>query len=215
MRDLRGRQIEITEPRVDIASPYAGCRPRRWLARNSTLQPPSETSSDCAKRSETHQLWLGTALQQAWHKNRTSCGRRIKPGVWPARSTRRSSSPWVVPRRRPRLWLEPCRVLFGECITGNRLRCTATRLAPASAHAEPDVPGICSIVGALAACAAAGPQGATGCSGVAGLPWLGADYGSVRGGSRLSALLCPGVLRSLRSGGRPREALCSGPARCG
>ena len=75
------------------------------------------------------QLWLGTALQQA-HKNRTSCGRRIKPGVWPARSTRRSSSPWGVPRRRPRLWLELCRVLFDECVTGNRLRCTATRPSP-------------------------------------------------------------------------------------
>jgi hypothetical protein len=36
----------------------------------------------------------------------------------------------VVPRRRPRLWLEPCRVLFDECVTGNRLRCTATRPSP-------------------------------------------------------------------------------------
>src|SRR6516225_3299270 len=50
-----------------------------------------------SKHSETHQLWLGMGLPQAPDKNRTWCGRRIKPGAWPAR---RSSSPWMVPGRR-------------------------------------------------------------------------------------------------------------------
>jgi hypothetical protein len=65
-------------------------------------------------------------------QSRTSCGRRIKRRAWPARSTRRSSSPLVVPARRPRRWLEPCRALFDECVTGNRLRCTATRPNPST-----------------------------------------------------------------------------------
>jgi hypothetical protein len=83
-----------------------------------------------SKHSGTHQLWLGTGLPQALDKNRTSCGRRIKPGAWLARSTRRSSSPWAVPRRRPRRWPKPCRALSGECVAGNRPRCTATRPSP-------------------------------------------------------------------------------------
>ena len=42
--------------------------------------------------------WYGfaAAVAQAPHPS----GRRIKPGAWPARSTRRSSSPWVVPATR-------------------------------------------------------------------------------------------------------------------
>ena len=80
-----------------------------------------------SKHSETHPLWLGTALQRASHKNRSSSGRRIKPGALPARSTRRSSSLSVVPATRPKLWAETCRALFGECTSGNRLRSTATR----------------------------------------------------------------------------------------
>ncbi len=75
--------------------------------------------------SETHQLWLGTAPRRAI-KNRTSCGPRIRPGAWPARSTRRSSSPWDAPSTPPKLWLEPCPVLSDGCTTGNRHRCTAT-----------------------------------------------------------------------------------------
>ena len=51
------------------------------------------SSPALSKHSETHRLWLGTGLRQAAHQNRTSCGRRIKPGVWLATSTRRSSSP--------------------------------------------------------------------------------------------------------------------------
>jgi hypothetical protein len=94
-------------------------------------------SAALSTHSETHQLWLGTGLRQASIKNRTSCGRRIMPGVWLARSMRRSSSPWVVPGRRPRLWLEPCRALSGECVTGNRLRCTATRHSPSSSARSP------------------------------------------------------------------------------
>lgn len=76
----------------------------------------------------------GPAERQASGRNRTWCGQRIKPGFWPARSLRRSNSPWVVPRRRPRLWLEPCPALSGECVTGNRLRCTATRPSPGLAQ---------------------------------------------------------------------------------
>ena len=79
------------------------------------------------KHSETHQLWLGTAPQRGSTRDRTSCGRRIKPGVWPARSTRRSSSPWVVPSTRPKLWPKPCQVLSDECTTGSLLPCTASR----------------------------------------------------------------------------------------
>ena len=83
-----------------------------------------------SKHCEMHQLWLGTGLQQVSFKNRTWCGRRIKPGAWPAKSTRRSSSPWAVPETRPRPWPEPCRALSGERVTGNQLRCTATRPSP-------------------------------------------------------------------------------------
>jgi len=50
-----------------------------------------------------------------------------QPGAWPVRSTRRSSSPWVVPATRPELWLEPFRARFDECATGNRLRFCETR----------------------------------------------------------------------------------------
>ena len=93
-----------------------------------------------SKHSETHQLWRGTGLQQTWDKDRTLCGRRIKPGAWPARSMRRSSLRWVVPRRRPRLWPGPCRALFGECTTGNPLRCTVTRASPSILrHGGPDL----------------------------------------------------------------------------
>jgi len=88
---------------------------------------PCCSSPALSKHSETHQLWLGAALQRVSTRHRTSCGRRIRPGVWPARSTRRSSSPWVVTSTRPKLWLEPCRVLFDECATGSRLPCTASR----------------------------------------------------------------------------------------
>ena len=80
-----------------------------------------------SKHSETHLRWLGMGPRQASAKNRTLSGRRIKPGAWPARSTRRSSSPSVAPRRPPRPWPEPCLARFGECATGNPLRCTATR----------------------------------------------------------------------------------------
>src|SRR5262249_12194521 len=58
----------------------------------------------------------------------------------PARSMRRSSSPWAVPMRRPRPWQKPSRALFDECVTGNRLRCTATRPSPASAHRQAGCP---------------------------------------------------------------------------
>ena len=68
--------------------------------------------------------WYGSAARVAQQPH--PCG-RIMPGALPARSTRRSSSLWVVPATRPRLWPEPCRALFDECATGNRLRCTATQ----------------------------------------------------------------------------------------
>ncbi len=44
----------------------------------------------------------GAALRWAI-KTHTSCGPKIKPGAWPARSTRRSSSPSDVPSKRPKL----------------------------------------------------------------------------------------------------------------
>ena len=66
---------------------------------------------------------------------------RIRPGAWPARSTRRSSSPWDAPFTRPTLWLDPCPVPSDGCATRNRRRCTATRLAPASAHRLPRTNG--------------------------------------------------------------------------
>ena len=121
-----------TRPRLPPGmrrSGRAGQQRRRLLKRRGWRFPIERCCSSPAlsKHSETHQLWLGTALQRASDKNRTSCGRKIKPGVWPARSTRRSSSPWVVPATRPKLWLEPCRALFDECATGNRLPYTATR----------------------------------------------------------------------------------------
>jgi hypothetical protein len=81
-----------------------------------------------ALRDATALAWYGVySRPRPRGKHRTSCGRRIMPGVWPARSMRRSSSPWVVPERRPGLWPGPCQALFDECVTGNRLRCTATR----------------------------------------------------------------------------------------
>ena len=67
-----------------------------------------------SRHSETHRLWLGTARRGRRTKNRTSCGRRIKPGAWPARSTRRSSSPWVVPGSVPGSGQSPA----GRCPTG-------------------------------------------------------------------------------------------------
>jgi hypothetical protein len=129
------RLLVPTRPRLRRGMrPYgrAGRAGRRLLKRREWrfLTGRCCCSPVLSTHSETHQLWLGTGLRQASHKNRTSCGRRIKPGVWPVRSTRRSSSPWVVPGRLPGLWLKPCRVLSGECVTGNRLRCTATRPSP-------------------------------------------------------------------------------------
>src|SRR5215468_603140 len=101
----------------------------RHLRKRREWRFPTEpccSSPALSKRSETPRLWLGTALPRASHKNRTSCGRRIKPGVWPARWTRRSNSPWVVPAKRRKPWPAPCRALFDECATGNRLPCTTT-----------------------------------------------------------------------------------------
>jgi hypothetical protein len=69
------------------------------------------------RRSKETGRWAAAGIQRQRH-------RRL------ARSTRRSSSPWVVPGRCLRLWLEPCRALFGECVAGNQLRCTATRPSP-------------------------------------------------------------------------------------
>jgi hypothetical protein len=69
------------------------------------------------RRSKETGQWAAAGIQRQRH-------RRL------ARSTRRSSSPWVVPGRCLRLWLEPCRALFGECVAGNQLRCTATRPSP-------------------------------------------------------------------------------------
>jgi hypothetical protein len=122
----------------------AGPAGRRLLKRREWRFPIGRCccSPALSKHSETHQRWLGTGLPQASFKNRTWCGRRIKPGFWPARSTRRSSSPWVVPGRRPRLWIEPCRALSGACVTGNRLRCTATPPSPSIRHhTDPGGPG--------------------------------------------------------------------------
>ena len=107
-------------------------------AGSSSAASADSSSSDaavhrpCRSTQRRTSVWLGTAQQRASPKNRTSCGRRIMPGVWPAKSTRRSSSPWVVPWTRPKLWLEPCRARSDECATGNRLRCTAT--PPSAQH---------------------------------------------------------------------------------
>jgi hypothetical protein len=124
-----------TRPRLPRGMrPYGRAgRAGRWLLRRRGWSSPIGRcccSPARSKHCETHQLWLGTGLQQVSFKNRTWCGRGIKPGAWPAKSTRRSSSAWAVPETRPRPWPEPCRALSGERVTGNQLRCTATRPSP-------------------------------------------------------------------------------------
>ncbi len=84
-------------------------------------------SPDQSRYSETRQPSLGTGLHRGGFRNRTSCGLRIAPGAWPARSTRRSSSPWDAPTTPPTLWPEHCPVLSDGSTTGTRHRCTATR----------------------------------------------------------------------------------------
>jgi hypothetical protein len=126
------RHSRRTRPHLPPGLPRSGrAGARIRLRKRRECRFPIEpccSSPALSKHSETHQLWLGTAPQRGStrDRDRTSCGRRIKPGVWPARSTRRSSSPWVVPSTRPKLWLEPCRALFDECTTGSLLPCTAS-----------------------------------------------------------------------------------------
>jgi hypothetical protein len=111
----------------------AGAR-SRLLKRRDWRYPiePCCCSPALSTLSETHRIWLGTAPRRATDRHRTSSGLRIKPGVLPVRSTRKSSSAWVVPSTRLRLWLELCRALFGECATESRLPCTATRTSASS-----------------------------------------------------------------------------------
>jgi hypothetical protein len=119
-----------TTPAAGYAAIWEG-----WVGSTSAPQVPRVEipnramllSPALSTRSETLLLWLGTAPQRTSHKNRTSCSQRIEPGVWPARWTRRSSSPWGVPTKRPKLWLAPCPALFDKCATGIRLPYTATR----------------------------------------------------------------------------------------
>jgi hypothetical protein len=93
---------------------------------------PCCSSPALSKHSETHQLWLGAALQRVSTRHRTSCGRRIRPGVWPARSTRRSSSPWVVTSTRPKLWLSPA-----GCCSTSALRGAGSHVPRAGLVREP------------------------------------------------------------------------------
>ena len=106
-----------------------------WAGWGSGNQPPqrrawtSPIERCCSSRVPstscgTRPLWPGATGRD---RNRISCGPRTEPGAWPARSTRRSSSPWDVPALRLRLWIEPCPVWFGGCPTAKQHRCTAMR----------------------------------------------------------------------------------------
>jgi len=89
-----------------------------------------------SKHSETHQLWLGTALQRASHKNRSSSGRRIKPGALPARSTRRSSHCRLFRQRVPSSGLRPAGRCWPSALRGTGSVLPRPGLATASAHRQ-------------------------------------------------------------------------------
>jgi hypothetical protein len=72
----------------------------------------------------TRRPWRGRAVGGGI-RSRTSCGPGIEHGAWPARSTRRSSSPRDAPATQPMPLWKQCRVPSDGSFTGNRHPCTA------------------------------------------------------------------------------------------
>jgi hypothetical protein len=110
----------------------AGMRRTRFLKRHGWRFRIGRRccSPEPLRSSETHQRWLGMEPRSAAIKSRTLCGPKIGPGAWPARSTRRLSSPRVAPATPLKLWPQHSPARFEAPPMGNRLRCTATSCSP-------------------------------------------------------------------------------------